>query len=60
MGDVVSLVERAAQEVSEDEAKRLHEHLKKNKFDYKDRTEHTAQVNISYEEALKKVEGNEY
>lgn len=36
MGDVVSLVERAAQEVDEEEAKRLHDHLKKNKFDYND------------------------
>ena len=46
-------------EVLQDNTYRAQLYLK-NKFDYKDRTEHTAQVNISYEEALKKVEGNEY
>ena len=46
-------------EVLQDNTYRAQLYLK-NKFDYKDKTEHTAQVNISYEEALKKVEGNEY
>ena len=36
MGDVVSLVERAAAEIDEAEAKRLQEKLKRNQFDYND------------------------
>ena len=36
MGDVVSLVEKAAAEIDEEEAKKLQEKLKKNKFDYND------------------------
>lgn len=36
MGDVVSLVEKAAAEIDEAEAKKLQEKLKKNKFDYDD------------------------
>jgi signal recognition particle subunit SRP54 len=36
MGDVVSLVEKAAEEIDEKEAKRLHEKLKKNQFDFND------------------------
>jgi signal recognition particle subunit SRP54 len=36
MGDVVSLVEKAAAEIDEEEAKKLQEKLKKNKFDYDD------------------------
>ena len=36
MGDVVSLVERAAAEIDEAEAKALQEKLRKNKFDYDD------------------------
>ncbi|MBO5668178.1 MAG: signal recognition particle protein [Lentisphaeria bacterium] len=36
MGDVVSLVEKAAAEIDEAEAKKLQEKLKKNKFDYND------------------------
>ena len=46
-------------EVLQDNTYRAQLYLK-NKFDYKDKTEHTAQVNISYEEALKKVQGDEY
>ncbi|WP_176013450.1 signal recognition particle protein [Victivallis sp. Marseille-Q1083] len=36
MGDVVSLVERAAAEIDEEEARKLQEKLKKNKFDFED------------------------
>ena len=36
MGDVVSLVEKAAAEIDEQEAKKLQEKLRKNKFDYDD------------------------
>ena len=36
MGDVVSLVEKAAADVDEEEAKALQEKLRKNKFDYDD------------------------
>ncbi len=36
MGDVVSLVEQAAAKIDEEEAKKLQEKLKKNKFDYDD------------------------
>lgn len=36
MGDVVSLVEKAAAEIDEDEAKKLQEKLKRNQFDYND------------------------
>ncbi len=36
MGDVVSLVERAAQEIDEEEAKKLQEKLRKAQFDYND------------------------
>ena len=36
MGDVVSLVERAAAEIDEAEAKKLQEKLKRNQFDYND------------------------
>ncbi|MBE6399209.1 MAG: signal recognition particle protein [Lentisphaerae bacterium] len=36
MGDVVSLVEKAAAEIDEAEAKKLQEKLRKNKFDYND------------------------
>ncbi|MBQ9788070.1 MAG: signal recognition particle protein [Lentisphaeria bacterium] len=45
MGDVVSLVERAAQEVNEEEAKRLHENLKKHRFDYNDFLSQLRQLN---------------
>ena len=36
MGDIVSLVERAQQQFDEEEAKRLEEKFKKNKFDFND------------------------
>ncbi|MDD3885969.1 MAG: signal recognition particle protein [Victivallaceae bacterium] len=36
MGDVVSLVEKAAAEIDEDEARKLQEKLRKNQFDYND------------------------
>ena len=36
MGDVVSLVEKAAEELDEKEARLLHEKLKKNQFDFND------------------------
>ena len=36
MGDVVSLVERAQEEVDEEEAKRLQKKIQKNKFDFND------------------------
>ena len=36
MGDVVSLVEKAAAEIDEEEAKKLQEKLRANKFDYDD------------------------
>ncbi len=36
MGDVVSLVERAARDIDEEEAKKLQEKLRKNQFDYND------------------------
>ena len=36
MGDVVSLVEKAAAEIDEQEAKKLQDKLRKNKFDYND------------------------
>ena len=36
MGDVVSLVEKAAAEIDEEESKKLYEKLKKNRFDYND------------------------
>ena len=36
MGDIVSLVERAQQQFDEQEAKRLEQRIKKNKFDYND------------------------
>ena len=36
MGEVVSLVERAAAEIDEEEAKKLQEKLKRNQFDYND------------------------
>ncbi len=36
MGDVVSLVEKAAAEIDEDEARKLQEKLRANKFDYDD------------------------
>ena len=36
MGDVVSLVEKAAAEIDEEEAKKLQEKLRANKFDYND------------------------
>ena len=36
MGDIVSLVEKAAAEIDEEEAKALQEKLRKNKFDYND------------------------
>ncbi len=36
MGDVVSLVEKAAETISEDEAKRLEEKILKNRFDFND------------------------
>ncbi len=45
MGDVISLVERAAQEVNEEEAKRLHENLKKHRFDYNDFLSQLRQLN---------------
>ena len=46
-------------EVLQDNTYRAQLYLK-NKFGYADKTEHTANVNLTYEEALKKVEGNEY
>jgi len=36
MGDVVSLVERAQEQFDEEEAKKLHQKIKKNKFDFND------------------------
>ena len=36
MGDVVSLVERAQEQFDEEEAKKLHRKIKKNKFDFND------------------------
>ena len=36
MGDVVSLVEKAAAEIDEEDARKLQEKLRKNKFDYND------------------------
>lgn len=36
MGDVVSLVEKAAEKIDRDEAVKLHDKLKKNKFDFND------------------------
>lgn len=36
MGDVVSLVEKAAEDIDEKEARRLEEKLRKNKFDFSD------------------------
>jgi signal recognition particle subunit SRP54 len=36
MGDVVSLVEQAAAKIDEEDAKKLQEKLRKNKFDYND------------------------
>ncbi|MCQ2377892.1 MAG: signal recognition particle protein, partial [Victivallaceae bacterium] len=36
MGDVVSLVEKAAAEIDEEEAKKLQEKLRQNRFDYND------------------------
>ncbi len=36
MGDIVSLVEKAAQEIDENEAKKLEEKLRKNSFDFND------------------------
>ena len=36
MGDVVSLVERAQEQFDEDEAKRIHKKIQKNKFDFDD------------------------
>ncbi len=36
MGDVVSLVERAQEQFDEDEAKRIHSKIQKNKFDFND------------------------
>lgn len=36
MGDVVSLVERAQEQFDEDEAKRIHKKIQKNKFDFND------------------------
>lgn len=45
MGDVVSLVERAAQEVNEEEAKRLNDNLRKKRFDYNDFLAQLRQLN---------------
>jgi signal recognition particle subunit SRP54 len=36
MGDIVSLVEKAEQNISEDEAKKLEEKIRKNNFDFND------------------------
>ena len=36
MGDIVSLVERAQEQFDEEEAKRLHKKIQKNKFDFND------------------------
>ncbi len=36
MGDVVSLVEKAAEEIDEEEARKLQEKLRRNQFDYND------------------------
>ena len=36
MGDIVSLVEKAAEEIDKEEAEKLQEKLKKNKFDFND------------------------
>ena len=45
MGDVVSLVEHAAAEIDEEEAKKLQEKLRKNKFDYNDFLAQLKQIN---------------
>lgn len=44
MGDVVSLVEKAAEEIDETEAKRMHERLAKNQFDFNDFLSHLRQM----------------
>ncbi len=36
MGDIVSLVEKAAADIDEEEARKLHDKLRKNQFDYND------------------------
>lgn len=46
-------------EVLQDNTYRAQLYLK-NKFGYADKTETKAKVDLTYEEALKKVEGNEY
>ena len=45
MGDVVSLVEKAAAEIDEAEAKKLQERLKRNQFDYNDFLSQLRQLN---------------
>jgi signal recognition particle subunit SRP54 len=44
MGDVVSLVERAQEQFDEEEAKKLHRKIKKNKFDFNDFKDQIAQI----------------
>jgi signal recognition particle subunit SRP54 len=44
MGDVVSLVEKAAEEIDAEEAKRMHERLAKNQFDFNDFLSHLRQM----------------
>ena len=44
MGDVISLVERAQEQFDEEEAKKLHRKIKKNKFDFNDFKDQIAQI----------------
>ncbi len=44
MGDVISLVERAQQQFDEKEAKRVHDRILKNKFDFNDFLKQIAQI----------------
>ena len=44
MGDVVSLVERAQEQFDEEEAKKLHRKIKKNKFDFNDFKDQISQI----------------
>tara|TARA_B100001287_G_scaffold28488_1_gene20436 strand:+ start:3781 stop:5127 length:1347 start_codon:yes stop_codon:yes gene_type:complete len=44
MGDVVSLVERAQEQFDEEEAKKLHRKIKKNKFDFNDFRDQIGQI----------------
>ena len=56
MGDVVSLVEKAAEQIDEDEAAKLAEKLKKNSFDFNDFLQQMQQMkNLGGMEAILKM-----